>query len=172
MRRKNFFINMMNDVTKNYLSYIQKEINNSYELTDEEDKENEELEKLINLIKIDDDTDYKKIFENHFLNLINQYEDNNFFDFKMQKDVKIFKFIANIILARNSFKTQKDNKKKESLINNNNNENNINLSNTSSSLLFSRNEISLEIDNSIDKNKENRSNNSNKGELEEKKKNL
>lgn len=163
---------MMNDVTKNYLSYIQKEINNSYELTDEEDKENEELEKLINLIKIDDDTDYKKIFENHFLNLINQYEDNNFFDFKMQKDVKIFKFIANIILARNSFKTQKDNKKKESLINNNNNENNINLSNTSSSLLFSRNEISLEIDNSIDKNKENRSNNSNKGELEEKKKNL
>ena len=112
MRRKNFFINMMNDVTKNYLSYIQKEINNSYELTDEEDKENEELEKLINLIKIDDDTDYKKIFENHFLNLINQYEDNNFFDFKMQKDVKIFKFIANIILARNSFKTQKDNKKK------------------------------------------------------------
>ena len=125
---------MMNDVTKNYLSYIQKEINNSYELTDEEDKENEELEKLINLIKIDDDTDYKKIFENHFLNLINQYEDNNFFDFKMQKDVKIFKFIANIILARNSFKTQKDNKKKESLINNNNNENNINLSNTSSSL--------------------------------------
>ena len=64
----------------------------------------------MNLIKIDDDTDYKKIFENNIFYLINKNKDDYIFDFKKQKGVSILNFILNNISTENMFRKKKDDK--------------------------------------------------------------
>ena len=102
-----------NDNTHNskdkYLSLIENKINDSYKSNDDKN-EDEELNNLMNLIKIDDDTDYKKIFENNIFYLINKNKDDYIFDFKKQKGVSILNFILNNISTENMFRKKKDDK--------------------------------------------------------------
>lgn len=78
---------------KNYVSDIDKKIESLY---DEEDSD-EDLKKLINLIKLDGNTDFNKAFENRISYLINSENDNNFFDFISTNDETILEFILNYI---------------------------------------------------------------------------
>ena len=70
---------------ENYITDLNKAINKFYDKKAEEDDgsiDNDELEDLINLIKLDDNNDFYKAFENQIHNLINSCEINSYFDFK------------------------------------------------------------------------------------------
>ena len=79
-------------------------IDSLYERNDDED-----LTNLINLIKLDDDSDFKTVFRNHLLYLIKPNEDNNFLDFKQQKNTTILNYILNYIINQKDLKKLKEN---------------------------------------------------------------
>ena len=70
---------------KNYIIDLNKAIVKLYDEKNEEDKDSidiNELKTIINLIKIDDNYDFYKAFENQIYKLINSNENNSYFDFK------------------------------------------------------------------------------------------
>ena len=83
------------------IKYI-KNIDNVIDCLDNlyEESDINELQHLINLIKLDDETDFKSVFRNHLLYLINPNEDNTFFDFKKQKNTPILNFVINYAIIQ------------------------------------------------------------------------
>ena len=113
----------MNDGEKqeDYIHFLRDKFDELYE---NEQSDEEELKNLIDLIKLDDNNDFYKMFTNLITNLIKSNEEENFFDFKSQANINILDFIYNYTYKlRYSLKKDKKRekeKKKETNISNNN----------------------------------------------------
>ena len=79
---------------KGYIYDLDTKIENLY---DEESNNDEELKNLIDLIKLDNNSDYNPAFENQLSYLINSDKDKNYFDFKHENNITIQDFIFNYI---------------------------------------------------------------------------
>ena len=104
---------MKDENIKNFISDIEDKIDILYD--SEENYSDEELMKFIDLVKLDDNAGFYRTFENIISNLINQDENNNFFEFINQRSLNILDYIffyinkENIKITNTSKKT-KDNK--------------------------------------------------------------
>ena len=113
----------MNDGEKqeDYIHFLRDKFDELYE---NEQNDEEELKNLIDLIKLDDNNDFYKMFTNLITNLIKPNEEENFFYFKSQANINILDFIYNYTYKlRYSLKKDKKRekeKKKETNISNNN----------------------------------------------------
>ena len=79
---------------------------------DEENDNNEELNNLLDLIKLDDNTDFYKAFENQLSNLINPNENNILFDSVNINDSNILDYIM-LYIEKEGIKISNTNKKKK-----------------------------------------------------------
>ena len=109
-----------------YFIKIEEKVKTLYEGKDDE----QELKKLlsqIDLIKLDDDNDFRKTFENQMNFLIKSNEGGDFFDFKYQTGTNILEFIFNSfskLKALNKNDIKKKDEEKENNQNDAKNKNN------------------------------------------------
>ena len=89
---------MKDENIKNFISDIEDKIDILYD--SEENYSDEELMKFIDLVKLDDNAGFYRTFENIISNLINQDENNNFFEFINQRSLNILDYIFFILIKR------------------------------------------------------------------------
>ncbi len=76
---------------QNFIEDLEKKIDTLYD--EEEICSDDEIKNIIDLVKLDDNTDFYRTFENQLSNLINSDDNNSYFEFLNQSGLKILDYI-------------------------------------------------------------------------------